>query len=247
MLSGDRQAATVVGHETKHRFHQLELLCCLTYFRLLCRQEPPRIIPLFSTRKKPGCYQQVQYQVLIKPFPRLKTRPKVWNAHAEQKKINTGDSYMSALDRAELVPEAANVLREQGQLEMADILDNTTEGSRKVKRLCAKIEQFAEGIEYFLLFFRDQISISISTDGCVFGTWRWAVFLFIYDVPSKLNLWMRTISTARFSCLRANVRHFLGYSVDCWILSRWQSSSKRACYSIIVHLIFSLFPPRSHC
>lgn len=57
----------------------------------------------------------------------------VWNAHAEQKKISTGDGYMTSSDRAALVPEAANVLREQGHPEMASILDNTTEGARKVR------------------------------------------------------------------------------------------------------------------
>lgn len=39
---------------------------------------------------------------------------------------------MTSSDRAALVPEAANVLREQGHPEMASILDNTTEGARKV-------------------------------------------------------------------------------------------------------------------
>lgn len=67
----------------------------------------------------------------LKYFPYLNTS-QVWNAHAERKKIDTGDSYVSSLDRAELVPEAARVLREQGQHEMANILDNTTEGARKV-------------------------------------------------------------------------------------------------------------------
>lgn len=60
----------------------------------------------------------------------------MWNAHAEQKKISTGDGYMTSFNRAALVPEAANVLRDQGHPEMANILDNTTEGARKVKR-CA--------------------------------------------------------------------------------------------------------------
>ncbi|CAM9325908.1 unnamed protein product, partial [Hapterophycus canaliculatus] len=64
----------------------------------------------------------------------------VWNAHAEQKKISTGDGYMTSSDRAALVPEAANVLREQGHPEMASTLDNTTEGARKVihSRVLAK-------------------------------------------------------------------------------------------------------------
>lgn len=57
----------------------------------------------------------------------------VWNAQAEQKKISSGDGYMTSSDRAALVPQAANVLREQGHPEMAIILDNTTEGARKVR------------------------------------------------------------------------------------------------------------------
>lgn len=57
----------------------------------------------------------------------------VWNAQAEQKKISSGDGYMTSPDRAALVPQAANVLREQGHPEMAIILDNTTEGARKVR------------------------------------------------------------------------------------------------------------------
>ena len=56
----------------------------------------------------------------------------MWNAHAEQKKLDTGDSYITSCHRADLVPEAARVLREQGQADMASILDNTTEGARKV-------------------------------------------------------------------------------------------------------------------
>ncbi|CAB1120207.1 unnamed protein product [Ectocarpus sp. CCAP 1310/34] len=58
----------------------------------------------------------------------------VWNAQAEQKKISSGDGYMTSSDRAALVPQAANVLRDQGHPEMATILDNTTEGARKVIR-----------------------------------------------------------------------------------------------------------------
>lgn len=64
---------------------------------------------------------------------RHNTARQVWNAHAEQKKVSTGDGYMTSCNRAALVPEAANVLREQGHPEMANILDNTTEGARKVK------------------------------------------------------------------------------------------------------------------
>ncbi|CAN0044118.1 unnamed protein product, partial [Ectocarpus sp. 6 AP-2014] len=64
----------------------------------------------------------------------------VWNAQAEQKKISSGDGYMTSSDRAALVPQAANVLREQGHPEMAIILDNTTDGARKVihSRVLAK-------------------------------------------------------------------------------------------------------------
>lgn len=61
------------------------------------------------------------------------TTPQVWNANAEQKKVSTGDGYMTSCNRAALVPDAANVLREQGHPEMASILDNTTEGARKVR------------------------------------------------------------------------------------------------------------------
>lgn len=59
----------------------------------------------------------------------------VWNAHAERKKNETGDSHITSLDRAELVPEATRLLREQGQADMAAILEGTTEGARKVIRV----------------------------------------------------------------------------------------------------------------
>lgn len=57
---------------------------------------------------------------------------KLWNAHAEKKKAETGDSYMTSLDRAGLVPAAARILREQGLADMATKLENTTTGARKV-------------------------------------------------------------------------------------------------------------------
>lgn len=47
--------------------------------------------------------------------------------------METGDAYISSQDRAELVPEAARVLREGGQPDMATILENTTDGARKVR------------------------------------------------------------------------------------------------------------------
>lgn len=40
---------------------------------------------------------------------------------------------MTSMDRADLVPEAARVLRDQGHPDMASILDNTTDGARKVR------------------------------------------------------------------------------------------------------------------
>ena len=46
--------------------------------------------------------------------------------------METGDSHFTSIDRAELVPEAARVLREGGHVDMATILENTTEGARKV-------------------------------------------------------------------------------------------------------------------
>lgn len=51
--------------------------------------------------------------------------------------METGDSHFTSIDRAELVPEAARVLREQGHPDMAVILENTTEGARKVCMISA--------------------------------------------------------------------------------------------------------------
>lgn len=47
--------------------------------------------------------------------------------------METGDSHLTSLDRADLVPEAARMLREQGQPDMASVLENTTDGARKVR------------------------------------------------------------------------------------------------------------------
>lgn len=55
---------------------------------------------------------------------------------------------MTSCNRAALVPEAANVLREQGHPEMASILDNTTEGARKVKRQTIILQFRFRGIAY---------------------------------------------------------------------------------------------------
>ncbi|CAM9102859.1 unnamed protein product, partial [Choristocarpus tenellus] len=56
----------------------------------------------------------------------------VWNNYVESKRQSTGDSHMTSTERAELVPEAARVLREQGHIAMAEVLEGTSEGARKV-------------------------------------------------------------------------------------------------------------------
>lgn len=78
--------------------------------------------PLYARVKRPRSFV----------FLSVKNATQVWNAHAERKKMETGDSHITSLDRADLVPEAARVLREEGEVDMANILDNTTDGARKV-------------------------------------------------------------------------------------------------------------------